>query len=169
MFESAELLRFDKDGDEVEGSRTLCILPFDILEPIASLQGKAFWKTYWEVIQCMLAISWLFFLQILRCSSLGHYIPWKGGIQHGDISVSNLMHRNVTGVFNDFDLAQLTTPDNVYPRGFDRTATTPFLPLDLLAKDAQDGKVERRRLGIFFMGFDVDNRLLREWRGIDSR
>lgn len=79
------------------------------------------------------------------------------------------MHRNVTGVFNDFDLAQLTTPDNVYPRGFDRTATTPFLALDLLAKDAQDGKVERRRLGIFFMGFDVDNRLLREWRGIDSR
>ena len=54
------------------------------------------------------------------------------------------MHRNVTGVLNDFNLAQLTTPDNVYPRGFDRTATTPFLALDLLAKDAQDGKVERR-------------------------
>ena len=92
---------------------------------------------------CLLYLGF-FFLQILRCSSLGHYIPWKGGIQHGDISVSNLMHRNVTGVFNDFDLAQLTTPDNVYPRGFDRTATTPFLALDLLAKDAQDGKVERR-------------------------
>jgi hypothetical protein len=78
------------------------------------------------------------------CSSLGHYILWKGGIQHGDISVSNLMHRKGTGVLNDFDLARLTTPGNVYPRGFDRTGTTPFLALDLLTKDAQDGKVERR-------------------------
>jgi hypothetical protein len=54
------------------------------------------------------------------------------------------MHRKGTGVLNDFDLARLTTPGNVYPRGFDRTGTTPFLALDLLTKDAQDGKVERR-------------------------
>ena len=46
QLQASEQLRFDKDSDEVEGSRTLCILPFDILEPITSLQGKAFWKTY---------------------------------------------------------------------------------------------------------------------------
>jgi len=74
-------------------------------------------------------------------SSLGHYILWKAGIQHGDISVSNLMHRNGTGVLNDFDLARLDTPGI---RGFDRTGTKPFLALDLLTADAQDGKAERR-------------------------
>jgi hypothetical protein len=69
---------------------------------------------------------------------------WKGGIQHGDISVFNLMHRNGTGVLNDFDLAPLDTPSDFHPRGFECTGTTPFLALDLLTKDAQDGKVERR-------------------------
>jgi hypothetical protein len=54
------------------------------------------------------------------------------------------MHRTRTGVLNDFDLARLVTPGNVYPRGFDRTGTTPFLALDLLTEGAQDGKVERR-------------------------
>jgi hypothetical protein len=49
-----EQLGFDKDANEVKGSRTLCILAFDILEPITSLQGKAFWKAYWEIIKCVL-------------------------------------------------------------------------------------------------------------------
>jgi len=26
---------------------------FDILEPITALQGKALWKAYWEIIQCV--------------------------------------------------------------------------------------------------------------------
>jgi hypothetical protein len=138
----AEQLGFDKDANEVKGSRTLCILAFDILEPITSLQGKALWKAYWEIIKCAYFLT--FFSPIFMCSSSGHYILWKGGVQHGDISVSNLMHRNGTGVLNDFDLARLTTPGNVHPRGFDRTGTTPFLALDLLTEDAQDGKVERR-------------------------
>ena len=49
-----EQLGFAKDADEVKGSRTLCVLAFDILEPITSLQGKAFWKAYWEIIKCVL-------------------------------------------------------------------------------------------------------------------
>ena len=53
------------------------------------------------------------------------------------------MHRNGTGVLNDFDLARLITSDILYPRGFDRTGTKPFLALDLLTDGAQDGKVER--------------------------
>ncbi|KIM43122.1 hypothetical protein M413DRAFT_26311 [Hebeloma cylindrosporum] len=109
----------------VEGSRTLCILAFDILKPITSLQGKALWKAYWGIIK-------------------SHYILWRRGIQHGDISISNLMHHNETGVLNDFDLARLATPGNSYHRGFDHTGTTPFLALDLLTAAAQGGKVERR-------------------------
>ena len=49
-----EQLGFDKDDDEVKGSRILCILAFDILEPITSLQGEALWKAYWEIIKCVL-------------------------------------------------------------------------------------------------------------------
>ncbi|KIM43120.1 hypothetical protein M413DRAFT_443930 [Hebeloma cylindrosporum] len=121
----AKLVGFAEGADEAQGSRTLCILAFDILEPITSLQGKALWKAYWEIIEC-------------------HYILWKAGIQHGDISVPNLMHRNGTGVLNDFDLARLAIPGDSYHRGFDHTGATPFLALDLLAADAQGGRVERR-------------------------
>jgi hypothetical protein len=47
-------LGFDKDADQLKGSRTLRILAFDILKPITSLQGKALWKAYWEIIKCVL-------------------------------------------------------------------------------------------------------------------
>ena len=52
------------------------------------------------------------------------------------------MHRNGTGVLNDFDLARSTTPGILQPRGFERTGIKPFLALDLLT-DAQDGPVEQ--------------------------
>jgi hypothetical protein len=55
-----ELLGFDKGADEVKGSRTLCILAFDILEPITSLQDKALWKAYWEIIKCVLFLVFFF-------------------------------------------------------------------------------------------------------------
>ena len=38
---------------------------------------------------------------------------------------------------------QLHDYEKIYPRGFDCTGTKPFLALDLLTADAQDGKVER--------------------------
>jgi tRNA A-37 threonylcarbamoyl transferase component Bud32 len=41
---------------------------------------------------------------------LGHRRLWKGGIEHNDISVSNLMYdktKNGEGVLNDFDLAHV--------------------------------------------------------------
>ena len=86
-----------------------------------------------------------FLPRIFICPSLAHYILWKGGIQHGDISVLNLMHRNGTGVLNDFDLAPLpTAPGNLHSRRFDHTGTTLFLALDLLKGEAWAGKVERR-------------------------
>ncbi|KIM43119.1 hypothetical protein M413DRAFT_26308 [Hebeloma cylindrosporum] len=107
-----------------KGPRKLCILPFDTTQPITSLQEKALWKAYWEIINC-------------------HYIIWKGGIHHGNISISNPMHCDGMGLLNDFDLSPSTTPGNPYFRGFDRTIT-PFKALDLLSVDAQDRKVEPR-------------------------
>ena len=75
---------------------------------------------------------------------LGHRYLWKGGIEHNDISVGNLMYdkaNNCTGVLNDFDLAHVRGHDR--PSGMERTGTMPFMALDLLTKDAWAGKVER--------------------------
>jgi hypothetical protein len=59
-----EQLGFAKDADEVKGSRILYILTFDILKPITSLQGKALWKAYWEIIECCLFLNKIFFANI---------------------------------------------------------------------------------------------------------
>jgi Fungal protein kinase len=75
---------------------------------------------------------------------LGHRFLWKGGIEHNDISVSNLMYdkaNNDAGVLNDFDLAHVR--GNRRPSGTERTGTMPFLALDLLTEDAWAGNVER--------------------------
>src|SRR5277367_4773944 len=75
---------------------------------------------------------------------LGHRYLWKGGIEHNDISVSNLMYdkaNNCTGVLNDFDLAHVRGNDR--PSGTEQTGTMPFMALDLLTEGARAGKVER--------------------------
>ena len=45
------------------------------------------------------------------------------------------------GILNDFDLAHLRGRPR--PSGTERTGTMPFMALDLLTKDAWDGKVKR--------------------------
>jgi serine/threonine protein kinase len=65
----------------------------------------------------------------------GHYALWKKGIEHGDISLENLMlHPNLdVGVLNDFDLVYITG----WPaRGGRRTGTVAFMALDLLTEKA---------------------------------
>lgn len=75
---------------------------------------------------------------MLNASCLGHYLLWKIGIAHRDISISNLMctKRNgtVTGVLNDYDLAIVMDPGSRCPvsDGYERAGTTPFMALDLL-------------------------------------
>ena len=75
---------------------------------------------------------------------LGHRYLWKGGIEHNNISVSNLMYdkdKNRVGVINDFDLAHVRGKER--PSGIERTGTMPFMALDLLTEDAWAGKVQR--------------------------
>jgi hypothetical protein len=75
---------------------------------------------------------------------LGHRHLWKGGIEHNDISVSNLMYdkrNNNAGILNDFDLALVDGEPR--PSGTERTGTMPFMALELLTEDAWAGKVER--------------------------
>jgi len=73
-----------------------------------------------------------------------HWALWEKDIEHGDISIGNLMCDPVTkrGVLNDFDLARLRVPDRK-PSSKDNTGTLPCLALDLLNEDAFNGQVRR--------------------------
>jgi Fungal protein kinase len=76
---------------------------------------------------------------------LGHHHLWVGGVAHNDVSVKNLMYDKLNedcGILNDYDLAHLKGKPR--PSGIERTGTMPFMALDLLTKDAWDGKIERR-------------------------
>lgn len=65
--------------------------------------------------------------------NIGHFHLWKKGIQHGDISLGNLMwdDQRKVGVLNDFDLARLV--DQTQAGGQDNPGTLPFMALDLLS------------------------------------
>lgn len=75
----------------------------------------------------------------------GHWALWDKGIEHGDISVGNIMCDPVTkrGVLNDFDLAREGRP-NRKPSAKDNIGTLPFLALDLLNEQAFNGLVQCR-------------------------
>ena len=77
-------------------------------------------------------------------SVAGHWALWQEGIEHGDISVGNLMYDpdSHRGVLNDFDLARSRAAGGK-PSSKDNTGTLPFLALDLLCKGAFDGLVQR--------------------------
>ncbi|ESK83568.1 other 1 protein kinase, partial [Moniliophthora roreri MCA 2997] len=100
-----------------------------ILEPARKLAPQAFWVALWEAIRC-------------------HYILWCIGIAHGDISLSNIMYRKVTGkcILNDYDFATLMDPGTEIPdrKGYERTGTRPFMALDLLKAEGVTGHTPRR-------------------------
>lgn len=75
----------------------------------------------------------------------GHWALWEKYIEHGDISIGNLMCDPDTrrGVLNDLDLARMGGPSRK-PSAKDNTGTMPFLALDLLNEAAFDGGVQRR-------------------------
>uniref|UniRef100_A0A0W0G9D7 Fungal-type protein kinase domain-containing protein n=1 Tax=Moniliophthora roreri TaxID=221103 RepID=A0A0W0G9D7_MONRR len=100
-----------------------------ILEPARELAPQAFWVALWEAIRC-------------------HYILWHIGVAHGDISLSNIMYREVTGkcILNDYDLATLMDPGTEVPdcKGYECTGTKPFMALDLLKEEGVMDHTQRR-------------------------
>jgi len=113
------------------GMRTLRLIVMNRLRSIYDLDGRDFWKAFWECVTCM-RFLWCFrtFTDIAQ----GHYRLWVNGIHHGDISLNNLMYdtsatNGPAGILNDFDLAtwvdHSTTND-------DRTGTIPFMAIDML-------------------------------------
>ncbi|PBK98545.1 hypothetical protein ARMGADRAFT_960212 [Armillaria gallica] len=118
-------------GLSSERSRTLLWMVSHKLDPIVDLhklpndlKAPAFWKAFWELIRC-------------------HYLLWRIGIVHGDISLSNLMYDAVTekAILNDFDLAAIVNPGDK-KKGFERTGMKPVMALELLKK--AKGEVQRK-------------------------
>ncbi|KAG2096083.1 uncharacterized protein F5147DRAFT_393285 [Suillus discolor] len=112
-------------SEPTKGSRVLYILVFRKLFPITQLHGKEFFDVWRQCISC-------------------HLTLWKEGVYHRDVSPGNLMwywkDGKRIGVLNDYDLSSLA--DDPGPRGNERTGTVPFMALDLLTKDGQQGKVK---------------------------
>ncbi|TFK45081.1 hypothetical protein BDQ12DRAFT_593497, partial [Crucibulum laeve] len=78
-----------------------------------------------------------------------HYHLWQAGLEHGDISVWNLMWDSdmQSGVLNGFDLAVLrdiNTGKPVTADSGERYGTIPFMALELLSNKYYDGKLERQ-------------------------
>jgi len=110
--------------DAKRGSRVFYIIVFRKLRPITELSGQEFLRAWWHAVLC-------------------HRVLWKYGVRHRDISASNLMYYKtsnglIIGVLNDYDLSSVRDT----PTGTERTGTVPFMALDLLTKDALQGKVE---------------------------
>ncbi|GJJ09875.1 hypothetical protein Clacol_004099 [Clathrus columnatus] len=101
-------------------SRILHCAVFEKLRPLTDLKGLEFWKAYWDIVTI-------------------HHTLWEKGIEHCDISVSNLMYRIKDkvpkGVLNDFDLSRLSIGGKREgTRANDRTGTIPFIAIDLLSR-----------------------------------
>ncbi|KIK34035.1 hypothetical protein CY34DRAFT_664792 [Suillus luteus UH-Slu-Lm8-n1] len=111
--------------DDAETSRRVfCMIEFRELLPITKLSRDEFLSTWWQIIVC-------------------HFVLWKNGVHHRDISPSNLMVYKTSGgrwigVLIDFDLS--STQDG--PLGQECTGTVPFMALDLLTEEAIEGQVK---------------------------
>ena len=133
-------------GIENKGHRVLRVMLFRRLYPITDLVGEEFWKAFWECFRCKCSPSHLCHMLIKNntLAVLGHFYLWKGGVEHNDISVKNLMYDRLSdrGVLNDYDLAHLD--GETRPTDTERTGTIPFMALDLLTEEAWAGHVTRQ-------------------------
>ncbi|KAG1796275.1 uncharacterized protein HD556DRAFT_1234576 [Suillus plorans] len=106
-------------------SRMLYILVFRRLYPITKLHGKDLFDVWHQCILC-------------------HLTLWKEGVYHRDISHGSLLlyrkNGRLIGVLNDYDLSSLANA--VGPQGNERTGMVPFMVLDILTKEGQQGKVK---------------------------
>jgi len=129
-------------GLPTDGSRSLRVIVFGLLRPIKELKERDMLTAY---LQC-------FFCTyhgrtdpnaLLTDYDTGHYCLWKKGIQHGDVSLGNMMwdDRRKVGILNDFDLSKFA--DQKGQSGQDNTGTLPFMALDLLSEEGLRGEIPR--------------------------
>jgi hypothetical protein len=123
--------------------RVLRLLVFERLDEITTLEGEAFVKAWLQCVKCEFRFVMLPNYRASIDHDTGHYIFWEGGARHQDISEGNLLVRrrgdDIFGVLNDWDLSFLEGDSTDVG---ERTATIPFLALDLLNDSYWDGKLE---------------------------
>ncbi|TFK17683.1 hypothetical protein FA15DRAFT_675904, partial [Coprinopsis marcescibilis] len=112
-----------------QGSRVPCEMPSKEMKPLDELLPDDFFSKIWGVIRC-------------------HFLLWKIGIAHGDISFNNLMVKSLPNsneviVLNDYDLAVIMAEGEISPsqKGDEITGTSTFMAFDLLFPS--DGSVFR--------------------------
>ncbi|GBE83532.1 hypothetical protein SCP_0505860 [Sparassis crispa] len=114
-------------GNVVSSPRLLRVILLRKLEPIENLKGVLFVRAWIDCYRC-------------------HFRLWLHGVEHGDISLYNLMYNPDTkrGVLNDFDLTVIREgSEERKPTGKECTGTVPFMALDLLMPDYYSGKITR--------------------------
>ncbi|TFK16791.1 hypothetical protein FA15DRAFT_629214 [Coprinopsis marcescibilis] len=112
-----------------QGSRVPCEMLSKEMKPLDELPPDDFFAKIWGVIRC-------------------HFLLWKIGVAHGDISFNNLMVKSLANgneviVLNDYDLAVIMAEGEISPskKGDEITGTSTFMALDLLF--SSDGSVLR--------------------------
>lgn len=121
--------------------RVLRVYVMELLQPLLSLPAPDIFRAIWDVINCEYHTSATKYSARGSSLSPGHQACWDLGVEHHDISFSNIMVRTSAGwdksqtgtqlgVLNDFDLAVLT--DDTAPTGLQRTGTRPFMALSFL-------------------------------------
>ncbi|QRV83115.1 nonribosomal peptide synthetase [Ceratobasidium sp. AG-Ba] len=96
-------------------ARVMRILILERLDPIIHLRGE---QLFFAWVQCVRV----------------HYVCWKSGVYHQDISLNNLMYRLIDGkphgTLSDWDLSR--TKHSNFTKNNEVTGTVPFLPLTVL-------------------------------------
>ena len=82
----------------------------------------------------------LYVPSLTHCNAPGNCALWQKGIQHRDISPSNIMYKRIDGKIRgyliDFDLASLVGRES---HNLNRTGTMPFMALELLGSVRSGG------------------------------
>ncbi|GLB44611.1 hypothetical protein LshimejAT787_1702380 [Lyophyllum shimeji] len=111
-------------GKAWKGHRTARLVVSKEAQPLTTLAGSQFVKSWLEVVKC-------------------HAFLWKHGVEHDDPSLRNIMYsvQDRCGVLADYDLSVLRPLHRVF--GSDTTGTIPFMALALLEPEYWDGNLKR--------------------------
>ncbi|KDQ17196.1 hypothetical protein BOTBODRAFT_105865 [Botryobasidium botryosum FD-172 SS1] len=109
--------------DNYRDSQVSRLLVVSRLFPITALDPEPFWLRFWECYDC-------------------HYLLWRLGARHRDISPNNLMYNSDSeGILIDWDLATIADTSDASLKT-ERTGTMPFMPLGLLADNGRHGELK---------------------------
>ncbi|KAL0580876.1 hypothetical protein V5O48_001168 [Marasmius crinis-equi] len=137
-----ELLGY-KDYQEFETSKIRKFLGMEIVEKRPRMPRAIVLPFYLPITN--LTYDWGVFMSAFWRLVRAHATLWARGIQHGDISASNLMYEDQNGEvvpkLCDYDLAHFSYKKG--PTDFTNTGTQRFMAAELLTDNAMEGMVKK--------------------------